>query len=172
MAAAPSASLPLLRAPFGSDNPAAQGLWVKIQSSSLTSDGGACGRRNLLGDVVSRDTARPRICWPTVRGCFGWWGRGCCRVGVVGVCLPLAMTLLSCWRLDVFTRLPIVCLQRPSALGIAWQSPVPVGWRLRHRWPVKTWLAAGRGGIFSMAECSRCGASSQEGASDTSDPPT
>jgi len=33
-------------------------LWVKTRSSSWTSDGGACGRRDLLGGVVSRDTVR------------------------------------------------------------------------------------------------------------------
>jgi hypothetical protein len=42
------------------------GLWVKTRSSSWTSDDGACGHRNLLGDVISRDTAR-FAAWPA---CF------------------------------------------------------------------------------------------------------
>ena len=50
------ASLSLLRASFWSCNPPTRGLWVKTRSSSWTSDGGACGRRDLLGGVVSRDT--------------------------------------------------------------------------------------------------------------------
>jgi hypothetical protein len=51
----PRASLSLLREPSSSDNPVARGFWVKTQSSFRTSDGGACGRRNLLGGVVFRD---------------------------------------------------------------------------------------------------------------------
>jgi hypothetical protein len=51
----PRVSLSLLRAPSSSDNPVARGFWVKTQSSFWTSDGGVCGRRNLLGGVVFRD---------------------------------------------------------------------------------------------------------------------
>lgn len=61
------ASLSLLRASFWSCNPPARGLWVKTRSSSWTSDGGACGRRDLLGGVVSRDTVR-RLGRPAARG--------------------------------------------------------------------------------------------------------
>jgi hypothetical protein len=56
-------SLSLLRVPFWSGYPTAQSLWVKTQSSSWTSDGGACGRRNLLGGVISRDSVRSAT-WP------------------------------------------------------------------------------------------------------------
>jgi hypothetical protein len=51
----PRASLSLLRAPSSSDNPVARGFWVKTQPSFWMSDGGVCGRRNLLGGVVFRD---------------------------------------------------------------------------------------------------------------------
>ena len=61
------ASLSLLRASFWSCNPPTRGLWVKTRSSSWTSDGGACGRRDLLGGVVSRDTVR-RLGRPAARG--------------------------------------------------------------------------------------------------------
>jgi len=60
------ASLSLLRASFWSCNPPARGLWVKTRFSSWTSDGGACGRRDLLGGVVSRDTVR-RLGRPAAR---------------------------------------------------------------------------------------------------------
>ena len=60
------ASFSLLRASFWSCNPPARGLWVKTRSSSWTSDGGSCGRRDLLGGVVSRDTVR-RLGRPAAR---------------------------------------------------------------------------------------------------------
>jgi hypothetical protein len=49
------ASLSLLRASFLIYILVARCLWVKPRSKAWTSDGDACGRRDLLGGVVSRD---------------------------------------------------------------------------------------------------------------------
>jgi hypothetical protein len=52
------ASLSLLRVSFWSYNLVACCLWVKTRYSSWMSDGDACGCRDLLGGVVSRDIFR------------------------------------------------------------------------------------------------------------------
>jgi hypothetical protein len=121
----PRVSLSLLRAPSSSDNPVAQGFWVKTQSSFWTSDGGVCGRRNLLGGVVFRDIV---LLIGMVGLLFAVASSGdevsvVCQVSrglstsnlVVGSLVGDNGSSLGCY---------FDCSQRSSAPGVAWQSPV------------------------------------------------
>ena len=64
---------------------------MKTQSSSWTSDGGACGRRDLLGGVVSRDTIQ-RLGRPAARDFLRPVVTICRRACGEGGCLPHAKT--------------------------------------------------------------------------------
>jgi hypothetical protein len=81
-------------------------LGVKTRSRFWTSDGGAYGRRNLHGGVISRDTvcllAWSAFCLRLLR----WWQQIYRWACVMGGCLPhaAAPALLS-WWLEVSTQL-------------------------------------------------------------------
>jgi hypothetical protein len=144
---------------------------VKTRSSSWTGDGGACGRRNLLGGVVSRDTVR-----------FDG------MVGLLLVVVPAGgdKSVGGHVKRGLPTSRQDVCfsvggresslghrfgrLQHFAAPGVAWQAPVRCGTalrrRLRQRQLVMTWPTADRGGVFSTTELSRCGTSSEDGVGD------
>jgi hypothetical protein len=126
-------SLSLLRASFWSCNPPARGHWVKTRSSSWTSDGGACGRRDLLGGVVSRDTVR-RLGRPAARDLL--------RPVVTNLSEGVRRRGLPTSRQDASSSvggwgsslgLLFACLQRSAAHGAAWQSPVRCGTAFKGR---------------------------------------
>jgi hypothetical protein len=107
-----------MRVPSSSDNPVARGFWVKTQSSFWTSDGGVCGRRNLLGGIVFRDIVL--------------------LIGLVGLLFAASSSGDEVSTSSLVVGSPVGdrgsslgccfdCLQCSSAPGVAWQSPMRCG---------------------------------------------
>jgi hypothetical protein len=102
---------------------------VQTRTSSGTNDDGACGRRNLLGGVVSRDTVwavdmvglPSRLLRPVEMFSL-------CGGLRHGGCLPQTMTsTLLLVSKGLFSIVGFDRLQRSTAAGVAWHSPVRCG---------------------------------------------